>query len=140
MAEVPAEIRVRLRQQSRNRCGYCQTSEQVTGQPLTVEHLWPVARGGQTIEDNLWLSCRSCNQHKGAQTEAVDPDTHDRVPLFNPRLQRWAEHFVWSGDGTHIIGLTPVGRATVAALKMNNEIVMGARRLWVGVGWHPPSD
>ena len=57
----------------------------------------------------------------------------DHVPLFNPRQQSWAEHFAWSEDGTQVIG-----RATVAALKMNNPVSIRARKLWVSVGWHPP--
>jgi hypothetical protein len=60
--------------------------------------------------------------------------------LFNPRRQLWREHFVWSGDGTQIIGLTACGRATVLALKMNNDDIVAARRLWVSVGWHPPAE
>jgi HNH endonuclease len=37
-------------------------------------------------------------------------------------------------------GLTPVGRATVEALRINNEIAVEVRRNWVLAGWHPPSD
>jgi hypothetical protein len=62
----------------------------------------------------------------------------DHVPLFNPRQHSWAEHFVWSEDGTQIIGLTAIGRATVATLKMNNPVSIRARKLWASVGWHPP--
>jgi len=32
------------------------------------------------------------------------------------------------------------GRATVEAIRLNNEIAVEARRNWVLVGWHPPSD
>jgi hypothetical protein len=52
----------------------------------------------------------------------------------------WHEHVAWSGDGTQVIGLTPCGRATVLALKLNNDDMVVARRLWVSVGWHPPDD
>jgi hypothetical protein len=62
------------------------------------------------------------------------------VPLFNPRTQTWALHFAWSADGTEIIGLTATGRATVVALRLNNDEIVGARSLWVQVGWHPPED
>ena len=37
-----------------------------------------------------------------------------------------------------IVGLTAIGRATVEALKMNNEFIVPARRHWVEAGWHPP--
>jgi HNH endonuclease len=140
MADLPAELLIRLRRQVGNRCGYCRTSVLVTGQPLTVEHIIPLARGGSSQEDNLWLSCRRCNEHKGIQIDGIDPDTGERVPVFHPRRQAWREHFAWSGDGTQIIGLTPCGRATVLALKLNNDDMVAARRLWVSVGWHPPDE
>jgi hypothetical protein len=60
------------------------------------------------------------------------------VPLFNPRLQRWSDHFEWSADGIQIVGLTMIGRATVIALQMNNPTIVPARRRWAAAGWHPP--
>jgi hypothetical protein len=107
--------------------------------PMHVEHITPVAQGGSSDADNLWQACPLCNGHKGTQTKSVDPLTDEQVWLFNPRHQVWSDHFCWSKDGTQIIGLTPVGRATVLALKLNNEHLVRARRRWVAVGWHPPS-
>jgi hypothetical protein len=46
--------------------------------------------------------------------------------------------FRWSADGTVIIGLTTCGRATVEALKLNNELAKQARALWRDAGIHPP--
>lgn len=132
------KLRQRIATQARHKCGYCLTLEVVSGIPLTLEHITPKAQGGQDVEDNLWLSCRLCNEAKGVLTEAVDPQTGELVPLFNPREQVWAEHFAWSEDGTQIIGQTPVGRATVAALFLNSEFRMRARAIWVEAGWHPP--
>jgi hypothetical protein len=131
-------LRQRIAKQAHFRCGYCLTQELVTGIPLTLEHLMPKAKGGQTTEDNLWLSCRLCNEAKGVLTEADDPETRDTVSLFNPRTQKWEQHFTWSEDGTCIIGKTPTGRATVAALSLNSELRIRARALWVEAGWHPP--
>ena len=41
---------------------------------------------------------------------------------------------------TEIIGLTATGRATIAALRLNNPEIVAARSLWVQAGWHPPRD
>jgi hypothetical protein len=60
--------------------------------------------------------------------------------LFNPRRQRWPVHFLWSGDGTQIIGKTPCGRATTLAIRLNNVIAVMVRREWGAAGWHPPQD
>jgi hypothetical protein len=61
------------------------------------------------------------------------------VPLFNPREQRWSAHFAWTDGGVRIRGLTPTGRATMEALRLNNPYIVPARRLWVVAGWHPPA-
>lgn len=107
---------------------------------LEIEHIIPRARGGSDDESNLWFSCSLCNRHKGSQITGIDPLSGTLVALFNPRNQRWWEHFQWSPDGTRIIGVTPVGRATVAALRLNNELAVEVRRNWVLAGWHPPRD
>ncbi|MEW5985351.1 MAG: hypothetical protein AB1791_01815 [Chloroflexota bacterium] len=64
--------------------------------------------------------------------------TQELVALFNPREQVWSEQFTWSQDGIYIIGTTPCGRATVQVLRLNNEEIVTARRIWAAVGLHPP--
>lgn len=108
--------------------------------PMHIEHIVPLAAGGTSEEDNLWLSCPLCNGYKGAQTHCHDPETGADTMLFNPRLQQWQAHFQWSEDGQQIVGKTACGRATVVALKLNNEFLLRARRRWAMAGWHPPGD
>jgi len=137
---IPAAVRRRVAESARYRCGFCQTQQTIVGVPLHVEHIFPLAAGGTSNEDNLWLACPVCNNYKGTQTHAPDPDTDDEVPLFNPRTQTWTDHFAWSDTGVEILGLTPVGRATVVALKLNQPFMCRARRRWVMAGWHPPAS
>ena len=47
---------------------------------------------------------------------------------------------MWSTDSTVIIGLTAIGRATVAALHLNRISLVLAHKEWARVGWHPPVD
>ncbi|WP_295578192.1 HNH endonuclease [uncultured Lamprocystis sp.] len=136
---LPKALRERISVAAGHRCGYCQTDQRVSGAQMHVEHIVPRALGGSSQESNLWLSCAWCNSYKGIQVEAPDPNTGQKAPLFNPRGQRWAEHFAWDPAATHILGLTPTGRATVAALNLNNPYIVPARRLWVLAGWHPPN-
>ena len=108
---------------------------------LEIEHLTPLSKGGGSEEDNLWLACPLCNSHKGSQTEAPDPETGSVHPLFNPRTDRWLEHFRWDEAGVKVIGTTPIGRATVAALKLDSDPdALLVRSLWVQAGWHPPES
>jgi len=107
---------------------------------MTYDHILPVSKGGETSFENVCLACRSCNEFKSDSTNAVDSLTGETMPLFNPRLQRWNQHFVWSSDGTRVEGITAIGRATVVRLRMNNPVIVVARRRWVISGWHPPID
>ncbi|MEZ4730823.1 MAG: HNH endonuclease [Caldilineaceae bacterium] len=98
-------------------------------------------KGGSNDESNLWLACPICNRHKADKIVAIDPATGVEVPLFNPRTQSWHEHFQWSDDGIQIIGLTPIGRATVVSLQLSDDLdALLVRSNWVLAGWHPPKD
>jgi 5-methylcytosine-specific restriction endonuclease McrA len=76
---IPRERRRRIAEEAQYRCGYCQTQEVVSGIPLTIEHITPTAKGGSDDNENLWLSCRLCNEKKGMLVEALDPDTGEMV-------------------------------------------------------------
>ncbi|MBW4511077.1 MAG: HNH endonuclease [Scytonematopsis contorta HA4267-MV1] len=119
------------------RCEYCKTSSRVTGQPPVIEHIFPRTLGGTDERENLAASCYRCNEFKGAKTHATDPETGQLVALFNPQSQIWTEHFAWVNGGTHVAGLTPTGRATVMALRLNNENIVESRAIWMEAGWHP---
>lgn len=105
---------------------------------MEIEHIVPLAAGGSSSEDNLWLACPRCNQHKADRTRVPDPLTGDSVALFDPRHQLWEDHFVWEQGGLYVAGLSATGRATVDALKLNNDFVVRSRQIWIAWGWHPP--
>ena len=96
---VPRRLRERVARQAQNRCGYCLADERYFGTDFEIEHVLPESLGGKTVEDNLWLSCRECNGRKGNRIAALDLVEGAIVPLFNPRTQRWNEHFQWSASG-----------------------------------------
>ena len=133
-AYVPTRLRQRVAEAGRYRCGYCLSQEAVTGQLMETDHLFPRSLGGLTIEENLWLACSSCNDHKKNRVRAEDPKTGQLVRMFNPRYEAWEEHFEWVDGGIRVRGRTPTGRATVEALHLNRPPVVKARRAWVEVG------
>jgi hypothetical protein len=135
---IPAKLRRQVVDRDRNRCAYCQTSEINSGIPLSVDHVFPVAQGGQTVLDNICLACRTCNEAKGKRTDGIDPLSGGRFLLFDPIREGWDEHFVWGADGVEVRGKTAIGRVTVEVLRMNNPVIRAARRRWVLSGWHPP--
>lgn len=135
---VPPVLRDLIAKRDKQRCAYCLTTEENCGLRMHVDHIIPEVAGGLITSDNLCLACFSCNVYKGVQQIATDALTAGIVPLFHPLRQRWRDHFAWDESQTQIVGLTSCGRATVAALQMNNPTVVRARRRWVSAGWHPP--
>lgn len=86
---VGKALREQIAREARYRCGYCLTSARVTGTRMEIDHIIPESLGGLTVEDNLWLACSMCNDHKGNRIAARDPLTGDVVRLFDPRRQAW---------------------------------------------------
>lgn len=136
-------ISTRLRRQVAERAGhrrsYCRSPE-IVGVPMVVAHVIPQSAGGATSLANLALACYRCNEFKGARVNVPDPQTGESVSLFNPCAQEWHRHFAWSDGGLRIIGQTAIGRATVEALRLNNDWLVSARRIWIRAGLHPPLE
>lgn len=115
---IPSEVVRRVWATAASRCGYCRAPQHLVLVSLEIEHVIPLAAGGTNAETNLWLACPICNGHQSSKTTGTDPITGRAERLFHPRTQIWSEHFAWSVDGLRIVGLTPTGRATVAALHL----------------------
>lgn len=136
---IPIDLRHKVRAHFGNCCAYCRTAENLTATVFEIEHIVPRADGGTTIFENLCFSCPMCNRYKSDSSSGIDPITNVETPLFNPQQDAWAIHFSWNEDKTEVVGLSPVGRATVATLKMNRAAMIRVRRMWVLMGEHPQS-
>lgn len=132
--------RLRIAEAAHYRCAYCLTTQRVIGPLLEIDHIMPEACGGSSDEGNLTLACPLCNGHKADKIDAIDPQTQQLVALFHPLMDNWSDHFEWTEEFTVILGKTPIGRATVDALAMNQPDMVITRRLWVIAGWHPPES
>ena len=135
--------RERIRRRANFLCEYCHSFEEASISRFTFDHLIPQSLGGSDSEDNLALACHRCNGRRYNCMNGLDPETQATVELFNPRTDAWPQHFIWSADKQKMLGTTPIGRATVARLDMNDEhhdggSIQRARRLWIRGEWHPP--
>jgi HNH endonuclease len=138
---IPVEIERSVRNQAKNRCGYCLSPQRLVMAHLEIEHIIPISKGGSSEESNLWLACPLCNGYKSDKTTGVDPQTGETVKLFNARTQVWSEHFYWTKDGVRIVGKTPSGYATVRVLHLSDDPdALEVRSYWVQAGWHPPEE
>lgn len=134
----PPSLRARVLERAGGCCEYCRSPAAFSQQSFSVEHILPRSRRGRTALANTALSCQGCNNHTFTKTHGRDPATEEIVPLFHPRKHRWQDHFASSEDLTLIVGLTPTGRATVEALKLNRVGLVNLRRVLARVGEHPP--
>lgn len=135
---VPASLRRAVLRRANALCEYCLLRQDLCPAPFELDHIIPRALDGPTVLKNLCLACPVCNNAKRAQLLGREPKTQRRLRLFNPRLQLWNEHFRWSDDFGLVLGQTPTGRATVAALKMNQPRIVRIRLIWASLGLHPP--
>jgi hypothetical protein len=135
---IPQALRTETESYFRGRCAYCRSPQALMNVTFEVDHILPEKEGGLTISDNLAFSCPLCNGFKGARTRGRDPETGRDVPLFHPRRQNWFRHFHWAPDQQTIEGRTQSGRATVAALQLNNRNLLRLRTIWLAIGSSPP--
>lgn len=131
---VDEQLRADVANRARCQCEYCRYPERYAPSAFECDHICPKNLGGATKYENLALACSHCNSHKASRSEAIDPITRQVVRLFNPRLDDWDEHLCLNLETGEIAGLTPVGRATVAALQMNSDQPRKARGLLIQWG------
>ena len=121
---VSKRLRQAIERRAYRRCEYCLCPLDITTDPLAVEHIVPVIRGGTTALENLAFACSGCNGHKYDKQEGYDPVSEQMASLYHPRKHLWRDHLAWSEDYTQMIGLTPTGRATLTALQVNRPAVV----------------
>lgn len=64
----------------------------------------------------------------------IDPVDERDQALFDPRRDEWGRHFRVEAATGALVGLTPVGPATISRLQLNSPIRMESRRLWSKLG------
>jgi hypothetical protein len=135
MNDLTPAIRQTVVHRAAGRCEYCKLSQAGQAASFHVDHVIPRVAGGPTTENNLALACVSCSLRKAAKQKAIDSDSGQEVPMFNPRKHSWAEHFRWEKE--IMVGLTPVGRATISALQLNRPLIVAIRMEEAIRGRHP---
>lgn len=138
--KIPAAVQQRIRERANYLCEYCHTSEHFQAVRFTIDHVLPKAVEVDDAAENLALACFHCNRRKSDIQSATDSETGQTVPLFNPRLHNWSEHFIWSADGLHIVPVTRIGQVTSSLLELNRERILRIRAADLSVDRHPPHD
>lgn len=120
-----------------HRCEYCHAPESVFNFPFEVEHVMPLSQDGRNDDSNLALSCRSCNLYKGPAIDGLDEESGNIAPLFHPRQHEWETHFEVDMETGKLVGLTDVARVTINRLRLNSDLQLRARKVWLRLELFP---
>jgi len=130
---MSAVLRRAVRKRAQFRCEYCRLPDLLPHLVrFHLEHIKARRHEGSTTLINLAWACPRCNERKGTNLSAVDPDTNRTTRVFNPRRDGWSKHFVW--EGLRIRGVTSVRRATAWLLEFNSQERLKLRREWHKLG------
>ncbi len=135
MSYLPAALRRQMRERAADRCEYCMLAEEDAYLPHEPDHIIAEKHGGTDKLENLALACFDCNRFKGSNIASLDPVGGELTPLFNPRMQKWSEHF--EARGGEIIPLTAVGRVTERILRLNLPARVEVREMLAEMGDYP---
>lgn len=122
-----------VRRRARFRCEYCRAPEAESDLPFQIDHIIAHKHSGPTVLENLALACAFCNAHEGSNVGGLDSTSKTFQRLFNPRVDRWNDHFRW--DGLRIVGITAMGQITVDVLEMNDNEQVSIRVALLKSGW-----
>ena len=103
-----------------------------------IDHIISEKHGGRTQEENLAFACAHCNRYKGSDVASLVPESGELVRLFNPRTDRWSDHFRLDSDGVTVLPLTTIGEVTCRTLRMNESPRLLEREALRQVGRYPP--
>lgn len=134
---VSAELRRLVASRAAGLCEYCLVHEEDTFFAGEVDHVISRKHGGETQADNLAFACLFCNRNKGSDIASLIPGTAEVVRLYNPRQDRWSDHFRLDADGITIQPISAIGEATVRLLGLNQEDRLLEREALLEVGRYP---
>lgn len=125
MSDIGAALRELVRLRAGGCCEYCRISERFTLSEHEIDHVIAVKHGGESVAENLALSCAVYNRFKGSDIASIDPETGEITPLFDPRADHWDDHYRFRNG--EILALTARGRVTIRLLRMNRPARIGER-------------
>lgn len=129
---IPVALRRQVYERAKGCCEYCLIPEIATLATHEIDHIIAEKHGGCTEAENLALSCTLCNKHKGSDLTSIDPETGEIIPLYNPRQNKWNEHFRL--NDAEFVPLTSIGQVTIRLLQLNRKDRVDERQLLLKAG------
>lgn len=113
---LSAEVRQLVAARADYLCEYCLIAEDDTFFGCEVDHVISLKHGGSSEVENLAYACVFCNRQKGSDIGSISSGEFSR--FFNPRTDRWSDHFRLTGSS--IQPLTLIGEVTARILNFNS--------------------
>lgn len=133
---ISPALRQQVAERAAHCCEYCGYPQRAAFLSFAVDHIIARKHGGATAPENLALACPFCNRAKGTDLASLDPLDGSLTPFFNPRTQRWSDHFQLVD--AEIAPLTAIGRVTVRIFQINHPDRIAERRILISAGVYPP--
>jgi hypothetical protein len=132
---VAADLRRLVEARADHLCEYCLIHMEDTYLGCQVDHVIAEKHGGATVGDNLSCACTFCNRAKGTDIGSIASSTGQFTRFYNPRTDRWADHFRL--NGVVIEYHTPIGEATAGILGFNAPERLLERATLHAIGRYP---
>lgn len=132
---ISAELRQVVATRAGFLCEYCLVAEENTFYGCEVDHIISLKHGGESEVNNLAYACAVCNRYKGSDIGSISWATGEFSRFFNPRTDRWAEHFRLEQES--ITPQTLIGEVTARILEFNNSARLHEREEMILFGKYP---
>ena len=134
---ISAELRQTIADRAKTLCEYCLIVESDTFYGCEVDHIISLKHGGSSEPENLAYACALCNRAKGSDVGSVST-SGEFTRFFNPRIDRWAEHFRL--EGASLQPLTTIGEVTARILGFNDSARLHEREEMIRFGKYPSEE
>ena len=131
---ISPDLRHTVAARANSSCEYCLVAEADTFYGCEVDHIISLKHGGSSEADNLAYACALCNRYKGSDVGSISA-AGKFSRFFNPRIDRWTEHFVV--DQAIIRPLTVIGEVTAHILELNSSTRLHEREEMIRFGKYP---
>jgi hypothetical protein len=121
-------------------CEYCLIHEDDTFFGCQIEHVIARKHGGATAPENLAYACLYCNAHKGSDIASIAPGSSKVTRLYNPRTDRWSDHFRLHPHDLTMHAKTDVGAVPLQLLQLNHSDRLVERESLREIGGYPVSQ
>lgn len=131
---ISAELRQTIADRANLLCEYCLIAQADTFYGCEVDHIISLKHGGSSELENLAYACVLCNRAKGSDVGSISA-SGEFTRFFNPRADRWAEHFRL--EQATVTPLTEIGEVTARILAFNDSARLHEREEMIRFGKYP---